>query len=77
MWGAGPERREERGRKYAGGGGLMLAFRHPPLPKAIPSSDRCPIRLTGAEAPTRVRRKRSGTWPTGIAMSVAGATVGE
>ena len=39
------------------------------------------IRLTGAGAPTRVRRKRpgrrSGTWPTGIAMSVAGATVGE
>ncbi|GAB2733148.1 hypothetical protein GCM10027072_29740 [Streptomyces bullii] len=57
--------------------GLILAVRHPPFPKAIPSSDRCPIRLTGDEPPTRVRRKRSGTWPTGIAMSVVGATVGE
>lgn len=47
------------------------------LPKAIPSGDDWAIRMTVAGAPTRVRRKRSGTWPTGIAMSVTGATVGE
>lgn len=51
--------------------------RHPPFPRAIPSGDRCRIRLTRAGAPTRVRRRHSGTWPTGIAMSAAGATVGE
>lgn len=32
--------------------------------------------MTPVEAPTRVRRKLSGTWPTDIAMSVGGATVG-
>lgn len=47
------------------------------LPKAIPSGDDWARRMTPAGAPTRVRRKRSGTWPIGIAMSVAGATVGE
>src|SRR5690606_5773190 len=51
--------------------------RQPPLPKAIPSSERYAIRLTGDGAATMVPRMSSGTWPTGIAMSVTGATVGE
>ncbi|GAA0624832.1 hypothetical protein GCM10010394_64440 [Streptomyces crystallinus] len=56
---------------------FVCGSRREPHPKAIPSSDGWAIRMTGGGGPTRVRRERSGTWVTGIAMSVGGATVGE